>query len=218
MVIARRPEPGAAKTRLQPDLSAGQAAELYLGFLLDTLDLARSVSGTTPAVVYAPPKARAWFAAAAPGFALIPQQGGSLGERLDNALQHCFRHGSRKAVIMDSDSPTLPLDCLLEAFTGLDQADVTLGPTGDGGYYLIGLKRPAPRLLREVRMSTPTVAADTLSLAAREGLSVHLLPRWYDVDTPADLHHLVEQLHGLPQDAAPHTRAALRDCGWLPSG
>ena len=84
-----------------------------------------------------------------------------------------------------------------------------LGPADDGGYYLIGLKRPAPRLLREVRMSTPTVLADTLALAAEEGLRVALLPIWYDVDDVASLERLRDELANAGDGVAPWTRAFL---------
>ena len=76
------------------------------------------------------------------------------------------------------------------AFELLDQADVVLGPTEDGGYYLIGMKKPHPRLLREVQMSTPDVLTDTQELAKRMGVNIALLPPWYDVDTASDLERL----------------------------
>jgi glycosyltransferase A (GT-A) superfamily protein (DUF2064 family) len=108
---------------------------------------------------------------------------------------------------MDSDSPTLPPAFLSQAFTNLaDGADVVLGPCDDGGYYLIGIKKPAPRLLREVQMSTPTVTADTLAIAKEEGLSVRLLPTWYDVDDGASLIRLMKELDGLDSQVAIHTR------------
>ena len=108
---------------------------------------------------------------------------------------------------MNSDGPTLPPAYLVEAFARLrDGADVVLGPSDDGGYYLIGLKRPAPRLLREVRMSTPSVLADTLAIAAEEGLTVALLPAWYDVDDAASLGRLAVELRDAPATVAPRTR------------
>jgi hypothetical protein len=111
---------------------------------------------------------------------------------------------------MNSDGPTLPLDCLTGAFEKLaNGADVVLGPAEDGGYYLIGLRRPAPRLLREVRMSTPHVLADTLAIAAQERLHVEMLPVWYDVDDAASLARLRVDLGTAPPDIARHSRAFL---------
>ena len=112
---------------------------------------------------------------------------------------------------MNSDGPTLPFAYLTAAFDALsDHVDVVLGPSDDGGYYLIGLKQPAPRLLRDVPMSTPHVAADTLAVAQAENLSVALLPVWYDVDDVASLRRLREELDRAPAQVAPHTRSFLQ--------
>jgi glycosyltransferase A (GT-A) superfamily protein (DUF2064 family) len=86
-----------------------------------------------------------------------------------------------------------------------------LGPCEDGGYYLIGLRRPQPRLLREVRMSTPDVLRDTLAIAAELGLRVAMLPTWYDVDTAAELARLCEELRAAPPEIAMHTRGFLEN-------
>jgi rSAM/selenodomain-associated transferase 1 len=210
LVIAKQPTPGQTKTRLTPRLTAAQAAALYECFLVDTLDLVRRVPETDPLIAYLPAEARAYFAALAPDFGLVLQEGAGLGERLDNALTGCLNRGYERAVIMNSDGPTLPVAYLERAFEALRVgADVTLGPSADGGYYLIGVRRPAPRLLREVRMSTPTVLADTLALAAEEGLRVELLPAWYDVDEAADLARLTRELADGPAEVAPRTRAFL---------
>ncbi len=209
LVVAKRPAPGQTKTRLTPPFTPDEAAQLYERFLLDTLDLMRGVKEAKPILSYLPEDADDYFRRLAPDFDLIQQQGDDLGERLDNALTHCLTHGFDRAVIMDSDSPTLPAEFLSRAFTALEAADVVLGPCDDGGYYLIGLKRPAPRLLREVRMSTPDVARDTLALAAEEGLAVSQLPTWYDVDTAAELDRLGAELATLPAHRAKHTCAFL---------
>ena len=112
---------------------------------------------------------------------------------------------------MDSDSPTLPPAYLSQAFAVLqDGADVALGPCDDGGYYLIGIRKPAPRLLREVRMSTSTVTADTLAMAKEEGLSVGLLPTWYDVDDADSLLRLVKELESFDPQTASYTRQFLK--------
>ena len=87
---------------------------------------------------------------------------------------------------------------------------MVLGPCEDGGYYLIGMKKPAPRLLREVRMSTATVTADTLAIAKEEGLSVSLLPTWYDVDDGTSLMRLMKEVESLDSQVAIHTRRFLQ--------
>jgi hypothetical protein len=210
LVVAKQPSPGQTKTRLTPPLTSEQAATLYECFLLDTLDLVRRVPGVQPVIAYLPREAEEYFARLAPDFQLIPQSGPDLGARLDNALTEYLRRGDRRVAIMNSDGPTLPLTHLMAAFDSLDgDADVVLGPADDGGYYLIGLKQPAPRLLREVPMSTNHVAADTLALAAKEGLKVTLLPSWYDVDDVESLERLKAELAGAPGHVAKRTRALL---------
>jgi hypothetical protein len=87
--------------------------------------------------------------------------------------------------------------------------DAVFGPCHDGGYYLVGMKRPLPALLREVQMSTPTVLADTLAIAQREGVRVALLPPWYDVDTGEELAHLAGELRTADETTAPQTRRQL---------
>jgi len=210
IVVAKRPAPGQAKTRLTPPLSPQQAADLYECFLRDTLDRMRRVPDAQRAIAYLPIEAHSYFAQLAPDFDLIPQIGADLGARLDHALTHYLDQGYERAAIMNSDGPTQPIENLRQAFAALtDHTDVVLGPSDDGGYYLIGLKKPAPRLLREVRMSTPTVLADTLDLAREERLRVSLLPPWYDVDDVASLQRLIAELQTAPADVALHTRSFL---------
>lgn len=207
LVVAKRPAAGQTKTRLSPPLAPHQAAALYECFLRDTLELMRQVAQVQPIIAYLPLAEKPYFTELAPDFELILQEGPDLGVRLDNALTRALQNGFERAVIMDSDSPTLPAASLQAAFAALDEADVVLGPCDDGGYYLIGLKQPAPRLLREVQMSTPRVVADTLALAAEEGLQVKLLPTWYDIDDIATLNRLIGELAHAPALVAPHTRA-----------
>lgn len=210
LVMAKEPLAGRTKTRLAPFLSPAAAAELYASFLRDALDLARSLSGVTPLLAYAPLEARRYFQRLAPGLDLIPQRGASLGDRLAHVLDRALASGFDRVAAMNSDSPTLPAQYLTRAFAHLDdrKTDIVLGPCDDGGYYLIGWKRPHPRLVREVQMSTGQVLEDTLALAAEEGLRVTLLPSWYDVDTPEDLARARADLSRIDGNAH-HTRRFL---------
>jgi hypothetical protein len=211
IVVAKEPVQGRTKTRLCPPFTPESAAELYRCLLLDTLALMARVAGVDPAIAYAPEGARSFFRRIAPnGFGMLPQRGTDLGERLSNALGHHFRMGYRRVAIMNSDGPTLPLSHLAEAFSGLDGADVTLGPSHDGGYYLIGMKRPEPALFQGIAWSTAQVASQTLAICRRLGLRTHLLPEWYDVDVAEDLIPLRRSLAQDPA-AAPHTREFLRN-------
>lgn len=215
MVVAKQPAAGQTKTRLCPPLTGETAAALYECFLRDTLELMRATPDVSRAIVYLPQDADDYFRQLAPDFTLMLQVGANLGERLHQALTTALTQGASAAVIMDSDSPTLPVACLCEAFAHLQEgADVVLGPCDDGGYYLIGLRQPQPRLLHEVPMSTPTVLCDTLAIAAELGLRVALLPTWYDVDTATELQRLRQELADRTSDqqASPahYTRAFLQ--------
>lgn len=213
IVVAKRPAQGETKTRLCPPLSSEQAAQLYECFMQDTLETMRRVADVTRLVAYLPDSAEGYFEQIAPGFRRMLQEGANLGERLDHALTACLQDGYNQAVIMDSDSPTLPADFLARAFVALEHADVVLGPCEDGGYYLIGMNRSQSRLLREVQMSTANVLNDTLALAEEEGLRVALLPVWYDVDTSAELDRLIAELASSTNHTAPYTRAFLKARG-----
>ena len=160
-------------------------------------------------MAYTPDTARAFFEDIAPnGYRLVVQHGADLGERLANALGHHFGLGYRRVVIMNSDGPTLPLAYLEEAFSGLDRADVTLGPGHDGGYYLIGMKRLHRELFRGIAWSTEKVIPQTLAACQSLGLAVHQLAQWYDVDVESDLDLLRRDLARDPA-AAPCTSAFL---------
>jgi rSAM/selenodomain-associated transferase 1 len=214
MVMAKEPLAGQTKTRLSPPLSDQEAAELYRCFLLDTLELMQRVGSVQPIIAYHPVEAEPFFRRfAPPGFDFVPQVGADLGERLDHVLTTCLQNGYGQAVVTDSDSPTLPLTYLRQAFSELDDpdVDVVLGPCDDGGYYLIGLKSPCSALFQGIAMSTSSVLADTLQRAQEQGLRAVCLPRWYDVDTHESLTRLAKELASRPDRPARHTRAFLSD-------
>lgn len=204
IIMARRPEPGRSKTRLCPPLTPAAAAAVYEGMLRDTIALAGAVAGARAAIAVSPEGAEGYFAALAPGVALLPQGPGELGERLARVTGAALAGGAAAAAALSSDSPSVPGAYLSRAFALLGEYDLVLGPAEDGGYYLAALRRPAPSLFTAVAMSTPTVLRDTLAVAAGLGLRAALLPPWYDIDTAADLARLAA-------DPAPlaHTRAAL---------
>jgi hypothetical protein len=214
LVVAKRPVPGQTKTRLCPPMTSQGAAGLYECFLRDTLEIMRHVPDVSRTIGYFPEDAHDYFLQLAPDMHLICQRGESLGERLDNLLANALSSGVSRAVVIDSDSPTLPAGYIVQAFEFLTTADVVIGPTVDGGYYLIGMNMRHPQLLRQVRMSTPQVLSDTLSLADSAGLRVALLPAWYDVDTVVDLHRLCREAGELSDGIALHTRRWLAESGW----
>jgi rSAM/selenodomain-associated transferase 1 len=219
IVVAKEPAPGKTKTRLSPPLSPQEAMDLYGCFLQDTLALMARVEtdGVERVIAYAPAGAQAYFRGIAPnGFVLVPQDGKDLAERLDNVLTFHLKNGYGQAVVMNSDGPTLPVECVTHAFELLNEpcVDVVLGPSEDGGYYLIGLKRPCSALF-DVAMSTTSVLQETLGRASQQGLRVACLRHWYDVDTPQDLQRLRAELDTLPEGTAPRTREFLVRAAFL---
>jgi rSAM/selenodomain-associated transferase 1 len=209
IIMAKQPKAGQTKTRLSPPLTPAEAAELYACLLLDTVAVVRRLAGQlslSPFIAYYPPAAQRDFYRLAPDFQLLAQEGRSLNERLAGVLLAVQALGFDQVAAINSDSPALPLTYLNRAFQALDKPDVdlALGPCDDGGYYLIGWKRPYPHLVREVTMSTSTVLADTIALARRDGLKVAKLPPWYDIDNAAALGRM--QANG---DAGPHVRTFL---------
>ncbi len=205
VMMARRPEVGRVKTRLCPPLTPEQAVMLYTAFLHDLVELLRRIPAVHPLIAYTPDTAGDYFAALAPDIARRPQRGIDLSARLATITTDLFDEGAPAIVIIGSDSPTLPGAYIEEAFAALTNgADLVLGPADDGGYYLVGLRRPIPTLFTNVVMSTPTVLHDTLVIARQLGLRTTLLAPWYDVDTFADL----ERLYADPEPL-PHTRPLL---------
>ena len=210
IIVAKKPDPGSTKTRLCPPFTPEAAAEFYGCLMQDTLALAMQVQGVDLTLAFTPSTAIDYFQKMVPdGFRLIPQKGAHLGERLSNALKYHLERGYHKAVIMNSDGPTLPLAHLKEALDELDHADVTLGMGHDGGYYLIGVKRHQPELFQDIAWSTERVIPQTLEVCRRLNLSVHSLAEWYDVDVAADLKRLRRDLVKNPT-SAPHTHAFLK--------
>ena len=215
IVVVKKPEPGSTKTRLCPPFTPEVAAEFYGCLMRDTLALAEKLQGVDFTLAYTPASAIDYFHNLVPeGFRLFPQSGADLGERLANALAHHLLQGYRKAVIMNSDGPTLPLTHLKDAFTELDHVDVTLGTGHDGGYYLIGMKQFYPELFHNIAWSTEKVIPRTLEICRNLNLKVHPLPEWYDVDVEADLIRLRHDLIENPA-SAPHTHAFLQQIGEL---
>jgi uncharacterized protein len=198
--------PGAepVKRRLHPALGAGPATLLYRCMLLDTLEAAARVPGLEVVAAFSPPRAAHAMAALAPRVRAMAQRGRDLGARMANLVSDLLAAGHAAALVTGSDLPTLSVARFAEAAGVLDggAADVVLGPSEDGGYYLIGLARPAPELFDDMRWSEPDVLAVTRMRAERLGLRVALLAPWYDVDTGADLARLRHGLADAPGASA----------------
>jgi glycosyltransferase A (GT-A) superfamily protein (DUF2064 family) len=148
-------------------------------------------------------------------FALLPQRGDTFGDRLDSAIEDLFKCGFDAACLIDSDSPTVPAEHFAQAVDLLSSGDdrVVLGPSDDGGYYLIGMKNRHRRLFEQIDWSTEQVFEQTIQRATEIGLEVKLLPTGYDVDDGVSLLRLCDELLaiGAPADIAPRTRQFLAE-------
>src|SRR5712664_1197046 len=224
-LMAKVPFAGAVKTRLTPLLSPEEAATLSTCFLRDmTTNLfGMNSDGTEGVVLYTPANAEGFLHDLLPdGFKLVAQRGETLGERLINAAAELLSNGFESVCLINSDSPTLPGEILKTAASLLakDGDRVVLGPSEDGGYYLIGLKHPHQELFERIAWRTETVLAHTIDRAADINLPVELLPTWYDVDDAVTLRLLCNELSLLTDghdgqaqfrggSEAPHTRKYL---------
>lgn len=199
VIFAKAPIPGQVKTRLCPDLTEDEAATLHGSFVLDTLE--RTKAAVTkfklPIDRYlacAPSSTHVFFRImeARHGVTLLDQEGDDLGQRMRLAFETLFRRGYRQVCLVGTDVPSLPLTHYREAVEALTRHDLVLGPAQDGGYYLIGMTTPHPKLLEDIPWSTDQVLTLTQQKAKVEGLNLTLLPVWKDVDTIEDLHALIE--------------------------
>jgi uncharacterized protein len=212
-IMAKAPEPGQVKTRLCPPLSHREAAQLYQCFLVDKIAQVNGLQEAAPVVSYTPDESKPAFKdLAPPHFALIPQRGDDLGARLLFTFDQLFRQGYTQVIVIDSDTPTLPTAYLEEALRliAAHENDVVLGPTEDGGYYLIGLRQAHRELFERMPWSTSQVFPETRRRSQQSGLTVTCTESWYDVDTAEDLTRLMESLDHLQDGLARQTRQFLR--------
>jgi rSAM/selenodomain-associated transferase 1 len=209
-VIAKAPRAGQAKTRLSPPLQPGQAARLAGAFLRDTVDVALR-AGVAVRVICRSAAERAALQPLAGPVVVHVQHGQGLGAALESAFALGLADGYARVGVLGADLPALPPAVIAAAFAGLDHADVALGPSDDGGYYLLAARQVYRPLFHDMVWSTSQVAQETLRRCAMLQLRTHVLAMWPDVDDVAALRRLRATLQGQSADVAPHTRAVLAD-------
>ncbi len=201
LVFAKVPEPGAVKTRLTALLTDAEAAQLYEAFLRDALDAYQQL-GVAVRLYLSPAPDAVPEGLVPDGVSLHRQRGDGLGERMLNAFVETFVAGFERAVVIGTDHPTLPLAFVAHAFDELAAPFATvIGPSDDGGYYLLGMNEVYPQLFEGMTYSHPDVFADTLQRAHTTPASLSILPTWYDVDTPDALERLAADLDREPGGA-----------------
>jgi uncharacterized protein len=223
-ILCKTPIAGASKTRLSPPLSADECAAISACFIRDLARTIHDLSLTgdvVPYAVYTPRGSEAALRALLPdSFRLAPQCEGDFGVRLRQGMVDLLDAGHRAAILVNSDSPTLPQTVLQQAVDAVSRGDnVTLSPAVDGGYTLIGLSKPHTRLFEEIPWSTSEVYRLTLERAREIGLDMEIVHGWYDVDDALSLQMLEDELSGKRLDfvaaditgaSAPATRGFLR--------
>ena len=192
--FTRVPKPGVTKTRLMPILSGDQCARLHTAFLQDLASVYGKVEADLFVAYTADP---AWemlkdIFPAACGF--FPQVGKDLGEKMYHAIKQVLDLGYERVILTGADLPLLTKTHLESGFAALEQADVTFGPTSDGGYYLVGMKQPHKAVFEKQNYGGSTVLENTLAVAHAAGVSVFLAQTCDDVDTPEDLQQLMDSL------------------------
>ena len=217
IVFAKPPVPGRVKTRLTPPLSPEDAARLYGAFLQDALDQYQDL-GVTLRLYLAldePPPGTGIAIRRGDIFPqwtgnVFSQKGEGLGERMKQAFQETFAAGRRRVILIGTDHPTLPSAYIKEGLAFLEaQHTVVLGPTGDGGFYLIGMNESFPQIFEGMTYSHGAVFEQTTARVASCGASLQTLPEWYDVDTFDDLKRLVADMRR-ESAGAMRTRAMLQ--------
>jgi hypothetical protein len=189
-VMAKAPIPGTVKTRLVPPFTAEQAAELSGALLADLLDHVQGLGGAERYLFFTPDHAASLMGGLAGAkFQLLPQRGAELGARMQAVFADLWARGHRKIVLIGGDLPVLPLTCLEQAFAWLDTSAprVVLGPSRDGGFYLVGMNRLCADIFAGMTWSHSQVLGDTLEKIKSQNAEALQLPLWFDVDTPADL-------------------------------
>jgi len=211
IVFAKAPIPGEVKTRLCPPLDPDEAASLHGTLVLDTVERAKGLAGASLYVAGAPDLAHPFFKVLEGryGAKLLAQRGPDLGARMKWAMQDAFEQGAEDVLLTGTDLPTLPRARLQQALTLIKKHDVVLGPTADGGYYLIGLRKMVPALFEGIAWSTAEVFADTKKKIEDAGLSLGLLPECRDLDTLEDLKVFIG-LCGKDRAITKRTESALR--------
>ena len=189
IIFARLPKPGQVKTRLGEKLGMERASEVYASFARHALGLGESVNGVGVKVYlfYDPiasgEEVQAWVNHP---FIFLPQEGTDLGERMKNAFEQTFSDGAGSTVIIGTDVPDLNETIIQNAFNHLEAHDAVIGPSTDGGYYLLGMKAPGRNLFDGVQWSTGSVFGETLTRLHELQASYFILETLTDIDTFED--------------------------------
>jgi hypothetical protein len=202
VIMAKAPRPGTVKTRLTPSLSPEAVTAFYRCLLDDTLALARSLEDVEIAVMCPDSDVNELARLAGKEVRVVAQKGKGLAAGLTSVFAHFAEENQRRTLAFNSDSPHLPRSVLEDAFERLTAHDVVVGPTYDGGYYLVGATASHPALFADHGMGTSSALEKLLSCARALKLSVSFADSFYDIDVADDLNRLAAELRLAPERAA----------------
>jgi rSAM/selenodomain-associated transferase 1 len=204
VIMAKAPKPGVVKTRLAQSLPLAAVVELYRCLLDDTMALARSLGDVDVAIMCPASDMEDLSRAVGDSIPIVAQSGDGLAAGLTSVFAHFAEAGRRRIVAFNSDSPHLPASVLVSAFRALAQSDVVVGPTHDGGYYLVGATASHPGLFAGDGLGTTNAYEALLGRTRALGLSVSRTDAFYDIDVAEDLSRLAAELQSVP-GRAPRT-------------
>jgi uncharacterized protein len=219
-IMAKAPVAGTVKTRLVPPLTPAQSAELCRALLLDQFDHLRNFTGVERYVFYTPADAEnVMRELAGAGYVYLAQSDGDLGARMAQVFADLWHLGHRNIVLIGSDLPALPWAILDEAISRLVKAErrVILGPSEDGGYYLVGMNRPTPEIFANMTWSHDRVFADTIARLDALSLPYSVLPTWFDLDVAEDFQRLWQLPKSQSRTGLSRTLACLEKFGFWPA-
>jgi len=209
VIMAKAPRPGAVKTRLVPSLSPAAVIDFYCCLLEDTLALARSLGDVDVAIMCPESDVTEMTQLAGKEASVVAQKGEGLAAGLTSVFAHFAKGQQRRTIAFNSDSPHLPRSVLEDAFETLAEHDIVVGPTHDGGYYLVGARASHPTLFANDGMGTQSALERLLSRARDLQLSIGFVDAFYDIDVADDLNRLADELR-LNPGKAPQTAAWLK--------
>jgi uncharacterized protein len=215
VIMAKAPRLGSVKTRLAESLSLQAVTELYRCLLNDTMALAQVLDHVEIAIMCPASDVEDLSQALAKAVRIVPQTGQGLAAGLASVFTHFATPGHQRVIAFNSDTPHLPASVLETAFDVLEVCDLVVGPTYDGGYYLVGARASHPGLFTSDGMGTASALEALLAHARALGLSIHLTDPFYDIDVAADLSQLANELQRMP-GRAPRTAKWLSE--WASAG
>jgi rSAM/selenodomain-associated transferase 1 len=189
IIFARLPRPGEVKTRLGKEVGMAEASEIYREFAQHVFSIGDQLAATGTRIylfydaVAKEQDIRAWIRHL---FVFAPQSEESLGERMQRAFDKAFMEGAGRSVIIGTDVPELEASTVLNAFDRLSSHDVVIGPSTDGGYYLLGMNRPTKEIFKGIKWSTDSVYRESIKRLDSLSLSYSVLPELADIDTKED--------------------------------